>query len=197
MLRPAAVLAFAALASTSQAQLPPAAYAPPPVGTRYVFSGMTNTITRNDGFRTYFEDGAGRSGLRTGTFIPDNPAAPLEIDARAMAQLWPLRLGKSTTLEAKRGPLVWKWDVSVVDTATVTVPAGRFMTYVVEAVETPRVAPRPDAWANVTVFWYAPANGAVVRFKSGQLLGPRRNFPMQQELLRVERVKPAASRATR
>ena len=191
MPRPIVLLALVAMASTSYAQLPSAAYAPPPVGTRYVYSGMTNTITRNDGFRTYFEDARGRAGLRTATFIPDNPAAPLTIDRDALGKLWPLRLGRAATLEARRGQLAWKWNLTVVDTQTVTVPAGQFKTYVVEAIETPLVATRPDAWANITVFWYAPSNGAVVRFKSGQILGPRRDFPVQQELLRVERAKPA------
>jgi len=197
MSRSLVLLALLALTSPASAQLPVAAYAPPPAGTRYVFSGMTNTVTRNDGFRTYFEDARGRPGLRVATFIPDNPNSPLTVDERALAQLWPLKLGRSTTVDAKRGALAWRWQLTVVDTQTVTVPAGRFQTYVVEAIETPVVAAAPDAWANITVFWYAPSTGAVVRFKSGQLLGPRRNFPQQQELLRVERATAAGRKAAR
>jgi hypothetical protein len=174
----------AAPAARAQA-LAPAAYTPPPVGTRYEYSSVVNTVTRNDGWRTYFTDGSGRPGLRTALFIPDDPSAPLTLDRAALDRLWPLRLGASTEIAAKRAPLEWRWKVAVVDTETVTVPAGRFRTYVVEATEQPVITAIRPAPVNVATFWYAPALNAVVRYRTGQFVGGKRRLPPRQELLRV------------
>lgn len=182
-----AIVAAQRPATLAAQALSPAPYVAPAAGTRYVYRDYVNVVTRSDGWRTYFTDQRGRPGLHTGVFIPDDPTAPLSLDVSDIARLWPLRVGSSTKVPTSRGPLQWRWELSVIDTATIRVPAGRFATYVVQAIEVPVVAATPQPSVNYTTFWYAPSVGAVVRFKAGQLVSPRRNLPVRQELVRIER----------
>jgi hypothetical protein len=188
---PVAALAIIISATASGHAQTPAPFAPPPPGTRFVYTTISNTVTRRDGWRTYFTDDKGRAGAHIGGFIPDNPDSPLSFDSKALASLWPLRLRAAADVETRRDPLAWRWSLTVVDTATVTVPAGRFHTYVVQAIETPRIAASRNPRVNVTTFWYAPALGAVVRFRSGLFEAERAIYSFRQELVRVER--PSAS----
>lgn len=162
-----------------------APYVPPAVGTRYVYTSFAQTITANDGLRTRFVDHRNLSGERLALFIPQNPATPLIVDSAAVARIWPLRVGREARVATARGPLQWEWRLRVVGTERVRVPAGTFDTYVVEAVEVATRTANPTAAPQVTTFWYAPANGAVVRFSIG-ILGRAVRRVTQQELVRVE-----------
>src|SRR5687768_12812815 len=106
--------ALPALAARGVAQpLAPAAYKPPAAGTRYVFSTIAHTVMETRGWRTFFTDARGRPGAYVGMFIPDNPEAPLTVDERALAKLWPLRIGSSAQISTRRAPLEWRWKITV------------------------------------------------------------------------------------
>lgn len=198
----AALAASALVLTAAHAQAPtaarpalaPAPYVAPAIGTRYVYSTFAQTITANAGLRTGFLDHRQAAGARLALFIPDSPVSPLAVDTVALARLWPLRLGHEVRVPTGRGERRWDWLVRVVDTERVTVPAGTFDTYVVEAIEVATRTPNPTSTLKVTTFWYAPATNAVVRFTMGTR-GVTNTRITRQELQRIERAGPAAPRA--
>jgi hypothetical protein len=153
---------------------PPAiAYSAPAPGTVYDYGDFTNTITAVDGWRTTYVDDRGRTARRVALFITENPQRPLDVDSVALGSLWPLRLGAATTVRTRAGEEVYRWKFRVVDTTTVTVPAGTFAATVVEGIEVPELVHAPQQASSVlNTWWYAPAARAVVRFESTYLTGP-------------------------
>lgn len=165
-LRAAILLVFLSAggaAAQGGVHLAPAPFQPPAVGTTYAFDRFVTTVTAVDGWRVDFRDPAGRPGSWVGVFLPDNPASRLALDDAALAKLWPLEVGNETVLETRRDPLRWRWTLRVVGTEVVTVPAGRFETYVVEGIEAPVIAASPTPATTLNTWWYAPSVNAVVR----------------------------------
>lgn len=157
-------------------------------GTVYHYAGVTNTITAVDGWRTRFTDNAGREGSRVGLFISENPAQPTQVDSADLAALWPLRVGKETEMKVNRGDEVWRYEFRVTGTQKVTVPAGEFDTFVVQAVETPELVRDPaKSYSAMYTWWYAPEIGNVVKFKTSYLSGPPAGRVYESELEKVER----------
>lgn len=164
-------------------ELGPAAYTAPEPGTVYEYSGLKNSIVSVDGWRTHYKDGRGREGVRIAHFITDDPSRPITVDTTELKQLWPLRLGKETKVTVKRGDEVWEWEFRVVGTEMVFVPAGEYMTYIVQAVESPKLVRDPkSAYSASYSWWYAPRANAVVKFKTTYLSGPATGREFGSEL---------------
>lgn len=153
--------------------VPPMPYTPPPVGTVFDYGGQSNTITKVDGWRTSYRDNLGREGSRLGLFITEDPRQPFTEDSAALGALWPLRLGQQTVVTVKRDSEEYRWDFDVTDTATITVPAGTFSTFIVQGVERPTLVRNPRTAVTVSNrWWVARPNNTVVRFVSTYLTGP-------------------------
>jgi hypothetical protein len=177
--------------------VPPMPYTPPPVGTVYDYGGQTNTITKVDGWRTSYRDNLGRDGSRLGLFITEDPRQPFTEDSAAMGALWPLRLGQQTVVTVKRDSEAYRWDFDVTDTATITVPAGTFSTFIVQGVERPTLVRNPRTAVTVSNrWWVARPNNAVVRFVSTYLTGPAAGRQVVGELkaIRTASASDSASR---
>lgn len=172
-----------------KAALPAAPYVSPAVGTRYVYTNFTNVVTKTDGWRTWFDDPKRGPIVMIARLIPENAKVPLAIpDSHALKRLWPLRLGTNIVFHTSRGEEQQQWNLVVSDTETVTVPAGRFLTYRIDGTENSTLTRNPDmAVTNMTTWWYAPAPAAVVRVKFVQARGPRQGGVARNELLRIER----------
>lgn len=103
-------------------------------------------------------DAAGRSG----------PGAPgcwdcsgnISFDETACLALWPLSVGKSVTLTRQDTRRRWQDVIRVVWTETVTVPAGRFQTLVIE---TQSCALGGGHGEGTQTEWWAPSPGWTVR----------------------------------
>lgn len=166
--------------------VPPMPYAPPPVGTLYDYGAQTNTITSVNGWRTSYRDNVGREGTRVGLFITEDPRRPFTIDSAAMGGLWPLRLGEQAVVTVKRDGEVYRWDFNVTDTATITVPAGTFSTFIVQGVERPELVHDPATAVTVSnQWWVAPPHNTVVRFVSTYVTGPAAGRQVVGELKAV------------
>lgn len=162
------------------------AYSPPPVGTLYDYGAQTNTITEVNGWRTSYRDNLGREGTRLGLFITEDPRRPLTVDSAAIGALWPLRVGRQTALTVKRDSEVYRWNFDVTDTATITVPAGTFKTFIVQGVERPELVRNPVAAVTVSnQWWVAPPHNTVVRFVSTYVTGPAAGRQVVGELKAV------------
>jgi hypothetical protein len=185
----AVMLAFVVTTSCSHFKGPePAPYVAPEIGTVYHYEGTTNTITAVDGLRTHFVDGQGRQGSRLALFIADDPREPAEVAADQLSAIWPLEVGKESVITVNRGPEIWEWEVRVSKIETITVPAGTFETYVVQAVEAPQLVRSPDQTSTASyTWWYAPEVEAVVRFRTTYLGGPATGRVIESGLVRIER----------
>ncbi|HET7274848.1 MAG TPA: DUF3108 domain-containing protein [Longimicrobiaceae bacterium] len=165
----------------------PAPYVAPTSGTTYFYEGLSNTITAVDGWRTEFTDGQGREGARLALFITDTPQQPVEVDSATLGDLWPLDVNNTSVVKVHRGPEVWRLDFRVTRTQNITVPAGTFDTYVVQAVETPELVRDPQSASTAMyTWWYAPEVAAVVRFRTSYLTGPATGRVVESSLNRIE-----------
>lgn len=190
-------VAALALAMTAGCAGPPEAvpYSSPVPGTVYDFGDFTNTVTAVDGWRTTYVDDRGRTGRRVALFITEDPRRPLTFVGPPIDSLWPLRLGTATTLRTREGDEVYRWEFRVLDTTTVTVPAGTFAATVVEGTRVPELVHAPQGASTVlNTWWYAPAVGTVVRFESNYLTGPGQGRRFTGELRSI-RPPPAADSA--
>jgi len=189
--------ATAGACSRGERSLPPAPYVPPAVGTVYRYVGFNNTVVGVDGLRTRFVDDSGHQGLRVGLFISDDPQHPSQIDQAQLAALWPLESEKQTDVMVRNGSNTWLWRFKVLGEQQVTVPAGRFQTYMVQAVQRPDSIRDPKSGEQTVVgytFWYAPSISAVVRFKTTYFSGPATGQVVQSELRAVEAPGAGAGR---
>jgi len=173
--------------SAAAPRLAPAPYRAPAPKTQWVYDAFSQRISSAGDWRITFQDGDDRPGALLGFFIPDNPADPLQVSKGSLARLWPLKVGTTTTLETSRGPLRWQWQFRVIDTERVTVPAGEFDTYVVEATQSSLVAPAGGAATTITTYWYAPSVNAVVRLLSVRAAGPQAGQRTRAQLTRIDR----------
>jgi hypothetical protein len=156
-------------------------------GTTYNYTGVSNTITSVDGWRTRFTDSQGREGSRVALFLSEDPRNPMQVDSAQLASLWPLRVGNETSLEVQRGPEVWTYEFRVTGTQKVTVPAGEFDTFVVQAVESPRLVRDPaSAFTAMYTWWYSPGVRNVVKFRTSYLAGPATGRQIESELESIE-----------
>lgn len=197
---PALLLAPVVLAQPAQPQpvpqkanagpaMPPAPYAPWKAGTILKYTQFENKITRVDGWRVTFQDAQGKKGGWIGGFIPDTPDNPLQFDPKAMEKIWPIKLGISATVITRRGPLSWKWVMSVTRTELVKTSLGTFKTYVVDAIESPLVTDK-GPYVMLHRWWYAPDLRAVLRYRSlqvGNREGRYVNQPVQTELRQIDK----------
>jgi hypothetical protein len=170
--------------------LGPAPYVAPGVGTVYRYAGFDNTVLDSEGWRVRFVDQKGRRATRVAVFITDDPDTPSKIDTAALAKLWPLTNGKKVSLKMVSGSYVSRWDFNVVGQAQVSVPAGTFETYVVQAVQRPDSLSDP---AKQTVFaytwWYAPDVAAVVKFETTYYSGPAQGQVIRSMLQSIDTSK--------
>lgn len=152
----------------------PAPYVPPAPGTVYFWSGgMVTQAKENRGLRSSYVDLLGRTGSRIALFIPESPGRPAVVDSAAVSKLWPLQVGKEGTLQVKRGDEVEEWEFRVRAYEQVSVPAGSFMAYWVQATQMPKLARDPKNAISAThSWWYAPELNAVVRWSSKYMTGP-------------------------
>lgn len=190
----AAAAAPSIAAGCSRGDRPLAApYVAPPAGTVYHYAGFANRVIESSGWRTRFADDSGRQGVRVGLFISDDPQHPSRIDSTQLAALWPLTEGKQTTIVVRSGATAWRWMFKVVGTQDVTVPAGRFHTYLVQAVQRPDSGfdPRKSTVVGYS-WWYAPSIAAVVRFKTTYFAGAAKGRVVASALERVESPPAAA-----
>jgi len=198
--RAVVVLAAVAGASCSRGErsLPPAPYVAPAVGTVYRYVGFNNTVVGVDGMRTRFVDDSGRQGVRVGLFISDDAEHPARIDVAQVTALWPLEVDKQSDVRVHDGARAWLWRFKVVGEQNVNVPAGRFETYVVQAVQRPDSIRDPKSGQETVVgytFWYAPSIAAVVRFRTTYFSGPATGKVVQSELRGVQ--SPGTGASTR
>lgn len=193
--RPAGVaLGLAMLAACGSGAMDPAPYVAPAPGTVYDYGTFSNTVTAADGWRTQFVDDGGRGGSRLALFITEDPSAPVDVPPVALETLWPLKLRNQVRMQARVGEEVYHWEFRVLDTATVTVEAGTFRTYVVEGMHVPELVRDPQA-ASTTLhtWWYAPEAEAVVRFESSYLGGPATGRRVGGELRAIRTAAVGAS----
>lgn len=143
----------------------PAPFKKPPIGVVLAYAGgLTQTVTAVTGMRVLSTDNAGLEGAHVGLFVADNPKVPRQIDDRVLAAFWPLKPAGKATVPIALGRERWEAQRQVVGTEKVTVPAGTYLTYVVEGVQRPKFVANPKSTSLVTTWWYAPSIGAVVRF---------------------------------
>jgi hypothetical protein len=175
--------------------LPPAPYVTPRSGTKYVYTGFSNTITRSEGWRVWYRDHRGAAGARIAHFIPDDPANPLVIADSSLRKLWPLQVGKVTDVIARRGEVRFLWRFTVVETEMVSTALGRHLAYRVDAVQQTAATPDPaNAVVNIYSWWYAPAVQAVIRVNFLQATGARRGAVMKNQIVSIERDTTVSSR---
>ena len=173
-----------------------APYVAPRPGTVFHYRGMENRITGSQGWRTTFVDGLGREGLRWAVFIPDDARHPAEIDSAELARLWPLKVGNEAVVRVKHGPEVYRWEFRVGWKGSITVPAGRYDTYMVQAVQQPELVRDPrTAYTAMYTWWYAPAVPGVVRFITKYVGGPAAGRVIASELEKLDAPAPAPAAA--
>ncbi len=151
----------------------PAPFVKPPPGTVLTYTGgVTQRVDSVNGMRVVFSDGRGQPGATVGLFVIDNPRNPRTVDTQKLEAFWPLRLGRETVVELTRGQERWQVALRVVGAEKVTVPAGTYLTYVIEGAQAPKLVKNPRTPTTVTTWWYSPELGAVVRFATTTNGGP-------------------------
>jgi hypothetical protein len=156
-------------------------------GRLYRYDSFTNTVTRAEGWDTYFVDNLGRPGLRRGVFITDDPNNPADIGASELEALWPLEVGKATIVNVERGEERWRWEFRVTGKETINVPAGTYDTFIVQGVLTPELVHDPaGAVSLMNTWWYSPETAAVVRFRTTYLSGPGAGRAVEGSLQGIE-----------
>lgn len=145
------------VAPTDQPQAAP--FAPAPRGTFLQSTRDTRTVHFVNGYNVSYDLGGGRWQGST-AMLTDGLSGRVE-PFSAATSFWPLEVGKSTSFQVvDTGGSVRVVNARVLRTEIVSVPAGRFFTYVIER-EDRAVT---DAAPNVSRFWYAPAVGTIVKY---------------------------------
>jgi len=167
----------------------PAPYVALPAGTEYQYSTFTNRVTRSKGWQTWFVDARNRPGLHIGLFILDDPRQPSRFDSRDLENLWPLAIGKETSVKLHRPDGTEEiWEIAVSDTSTIKVPLGEVFIYHVRAIQKASILKRGNpAYANLYEFWYAPAWGAVVRLSFAGAAGPAQGRSQTDQIVFIKR----------
>lgn len=137
-----------------------APYAPAPRGTFIQTTRDQRTVHFVNGYDVSYDLGGGR-WVGSTALLTDGLQGRVE-PLNAAASLWPLEIGKSASFNVvDAGGSVRTVNARVLRTEIVTVPAGRFFTYVIERQERAVQDPAP----NVAHYWYAPSVGTMVKFQ--------------------------------
>jgi hypothetical protein len=188
LLTPAAVAAQGTKVSKGSAKAPAAPYVAPKPGTKYVYTGMSTTVLRTDGWKTWFRDHRGGRGMWHGLFITGDPGSEISVPDSSLRRLWPLKVGNVTDVITTRGEEKFLWRFTVTGTETVRTAAGSFLTYRVDGVQQTVLTPNPaTAVANIYSWWYAPSVRAVVQVNFLQAVGSRKGQLIKNELIAIER----------
>ena len=163
--------------------LAPAPWVKPAIGTRVVYGKLGMTVTKVSGWRVEYVDDNKRTRTLLGGVVRDTGVVPLLTDEQQFEELWPLKVGKRMQIEGQRYPTIWHWDVSVTTTERITVDAGTFDCFVIDAVVTTLDRGRRLPYLNRMLFWYAPSIGTVVRTYQ------RRDGPMNLDEGRIDLVR--------
>ena len=167
--------------------LPSAPFAHPAEKTLFQFGDRATTITRSEGWRTWFVDEKENQGGFVGGFVPDHPSRPLAFSEQRLAEFWPLQVGKAIDIVMARDTNSWLWRLRVIGTEEVTVPAGTYKTFVIEGIEASQQS-GPDLRPITTLYqwWYAPKINFVVRLMERRITGPMTDEqPRRTELRKI------------
>jgi hypothetical protein len=162
-----------------------APFAPAPPGTIvYTNDGYIAVVATDDMLVTTI-NAAGAIDHRFGLLL----STPIErdLDARAAERIWPLAVGKETTLVLSRDSQSWRITLKVLRIENVTLPAGTFETYVVERHDQGMGS---NYYEGIRTFWYAPSTGTIVKFDYTHKAGTRSQDLVPWEAVRI--VRPSA-----
>lgn len=98
---------------------------------------------------------------------------------RAVEGFWPLRVGKSETINYSTSGGAREMNWKVLRTETVTVPAGTFYTYVIQHLD----RAMDGHYEAVETSWYAPELGYFVRFQQNLVNGTQSQAKPNWELV--------------
>lgn len=149
----------------------PAPFKPAPRGTFIQTTRDHRTVHFVNGYDVSYDLGGGRWTGST-ALITDGISGRVTPPGAAAA-LWPLEVGKKVSFSVDTGGAVRTVDARVLRTETITVPAGRFFTYVIERQD--KVI--GDTGINTARYWYSPSVGTMVKF--------------EEEVRRAGRARPA------
>jgi len=89
------------------------------------------------------------------------PHEGAQYDRRMVERFWPIEIGKSVRFVETVGNERWLHVMSAVRAETVSVPAGRFRSFVVERTMQ-KIGDGPRSVATY-IYWYAPKAGAIIK----------------------------------
>jgi hypothetical protein len=135
-----------------------APFAPSPANT-YIDTTAGKKVVRSvSNFDVVFDEGGAQKHAYA--LLMDGLEDEGHYSHDAVAQMWPLTVGKSDSINFENSSGARSISFKVLRNETVTLPAGMFYTYVVER----RDRVPTTGTENVATYWYAPSIGAVVKF---------------------------------
>jgi hypothetical protein len=149
----------------------------PAANTQFIFAGTDAVVSVADAGGDVCKLRNGRTGQIfeqvLGAFTVSAPYVRSNLDK--IRSLAPLQVGKSVsfTYPEAADESAWRYDVAIEKQETITVPAGRFPTYVIRMVETAYGG--RAKW--VRKWWYAPVLGYAIRFDFQTLEGSPPRYP--------------------
>jgi hypothetical protein len=152
----------------------------PPANTQFIFAGTDAVVSVGDAGGDVCKLRNGRTGQIfeqvLGAFTVSAPYVRGNLDK--IRSLAPLQVGKTVSFTYPDGPgtadeSAWRYDVTIEKQETITVPAGRFPTYVIRMVETAYGG--RAKWERK--WWYAPVLGYAIRFDFQTMEGSPPRYP--------------------
>ena len=149
----------------------------PPANTQFIFAGTDAVVSLGDAGAEVCKLRNGRTGQIfeqvLGAFPVSAPYVRSNLDK--IRSLAPLQVGKtvSFTYPEAADESAWRYDVTVEKQETITVPAGRFPTYVIRMVETAYGG--RAKWERK--WWFAPVLGYAIRFDFQTMEGSPPRYP--------------------
>jgi hypothetical protein len=139
----------------------------PKPGTQLTTSiGGEFIFTSGDGYLCRYQMLSGYAGSRYAMLVESN-STWMQQGADKLAALWPLKVGNqawfvSNSVSTDGYPGSWYETYTVTGRQTVTTPAGRFDTYVIEWEETGREG---NGYRAKNTYYFAPSFGYFVKFE--------------------------------
>lgn len=165
-------------------------YNPPRPGATFEMLDITYDIVAHDGMVTHAQTREGESAaiLAGLHWMPKDrfDAIEGELDRGKLAEVWPLKAGKSIGFTLRHSGADWDYEIAVIGQATISIPAGTFDTFVV------RKTLRAERYNYVgrTQIWYAPNLGVPIRWEWRQTEGQQAGATQSGELTRYELAAP-------
>ncbi len=172
----AAAAAFAWIQLYAPAALAQSAdFKAPAIGTRFEWKynggvGRPGEIVGVSGRVVTYQDSGGIRH-RYGGFqqMESSRGENLRLDISELDKLWPLSVGKSVSVQAQYGQYASQIEIRVVKQEKITIPAGTFDAFEIEADE--RTIGSGYGYSGTTLSWFVPSVGYALKWDYRQTGG--------------------------